>query len=272
MEQNKLGWKYFFRSSRFKYHKKGNYVEIKRWYTFKPQEFPTNFEEQVKHLRALLLDACKIRLRSDVPVATCLSGGIDSGGILSIISKRTKSDDINQFNHKAFTMAFPRTSICEEDLAEVVAKDTGVKLDVSRLENIDIEEMENYMRSLDGFSHALAFYPIHVLYKQISRQGIKVTLDGSGPDEMLGGYDTFTEIIVSALRERKYFQIFLVLYGSILHGHEGVIKGLSRAVRIVYSLVVGKMKKWLKRGHLLENNTVSKRRIAYLMTSTYLIP
>ena len=214
-------------------------VRIEKWYTFKRQKISEHVNEQAEHLRNLLIDACKIRLRSDVPVGTCLSGGIDSGGILSIISKKIHSHDKSTFAHRAFTMAFPNSLICEENLARNVAKSNGVDLDVTKLDNPNIEDMENCMRAFDGPSHALAFYPIHQLYKRISEQGIKVTLDGQGPDEMLGGYYIFKEVILSHLMEKKYFQTLMAIRSAISHSHEGSLKGFLKICKILISVLIG---------------------------------
>ena len=228
--------------------KTGKHVKLERWYVWRRQKIVGTVDEQAEHLQKLIVDACRIRLRSDVPVGTCLSGGVDSGGILSIISKKINSSDWANFTHKAFSMTFPNSAICEEDYARTVAEDNRANLDIVRLENPDIEDLESFMRTFDGPSHALAFYPIHRLYKRIAEQGIKVTLDGQGPDEMLGGYYIFKEAIVSSLMERKYVQALMAVYSSILHDHEGFFKGTLRICKVLASLLLGKrVRSWLKR-------------------------
>ena len=241
--------------------KTGSNVKLERWYILRRQKVATNIEEQAEHLRKLLIDACKIRLRSDVPVGTCLSGGIDSGGILSIISKKINSSDLDNFTHKAFNMAFPGSTICEENLAKVVAEENEIELDTTRLKDPDIKDMEDCMRAYDGPSHALAFYPIHRLYRRIAEQGVKVTLDGQGPDEMLGGYYIFKEAIASSFMEKRYCQIWMMIYSSIMYDHEGYFKGFLKTCKTLIYICIGRsmllwLKKVLKKEHRPSENKI----------------
>ena len=47
---------------------------------------PTSYVEQVDKFKSIFIDACKIRMRSDVPVATSLSGGLDSSSVCSVVN------------------------------------------------------------------------------------------------------------------------------------------------------------------------------------------
>ena len=228
--------------------KKCDDVKIEKWYVLRRKKIVDSIDAQAEHLRELLVDACRIRLRSDVPVGTCLSGGVDSGGILSIMSKKIGSDDLVNFVQKAFNVAFPNSSICEEDLAKIVARDNNVDLNVVRMEQPDIKDLEDYMETFDGPSHSLAFYPIHKLYEKISKQGVKVTLDGQGPDEMLGGYDVFREVILSNIIKKRYSRALAALCSSISHSHEGFFRGSLKAFKTLLYILLGKrMRLWLKK-------------------------
>ena len=58
--------------------------QIKKWYTLKPEQWTGNYEDAANKFRSLLTDAVSLRLRSDVTVGSCLSGGLDSSSIVCI--------------------------------------------------------------------------------------------------------------------------------------------------------------------------------------------
>lgn len=161
-----------------------------QWYRMEPTPVDRSFNAQVAAFRDLLADACHIRLRSDVPVATCLSGGVDSGSIVSLLG-REKASEVPRFppfSHRSFTAAFPGSELDETADAKLVAESAGMDFDVHVINPPDADQLERAMAACDGPMPALSFYPIWKLYSHIREAGITVTMDGQGADEMLGGY------------------------------------------------------------------------------------
>jgi asparagine synthase (glutamine-hydrolysing) len=136
------------------------------------------------------VDACRIRLRSDVPIATCLSGGVDSSSVAAVIHRGLplKDDRTATDFHRVFCAAFPGTMLDETHEAKSLARALGADLTVCEITPPSPDRLMEAISSCDGPMHALAFYPIWELYGKIAEAGIKVTMDGQGPDEMLGGY------------------------------------------------------------------------------------
>ncbi|KGE86622.1 MAG: asparagine synthase (glutamine-hydrolyzing) [Flavobacteriaceae bacterium] len=167
-----------------------NKVSIERWYQLKKQKVPKTLKAQAQELKILLADACKVRLRSDVPVGTCLSGGIDSGTISSLIStfKADENQRFSNFTHRSFCAGFPGISFDETQDARRLAKQLDINLDVEIVGPPSEERLERALAQTDGPMPAFAFFPIWQLYGYIKSQNITVTLDGQGADEMLGGY------------------------------------------------------------------------------------
>lgn len=180
-------------------------IDTEEWYVLNKIDVPEKFEDQAKKLRELLYDACILRLRSDVSIGTCLSGGIDSGGITALINsfKPKNESRFSKYTHRGFCASFPNTPIDESSSAKVLAEKLGSKLDVIEVLPPNKEELEIAMKKCDGPMHALAFFPIWSLYRYIKQQGISVTLDGQGPDEMLGGYRPILEALRAAIELRK---------------------------------------------------------------------
>jgi asparagine synthase (glutamine-hydrolysing) len=180
-------------------------IEIEEWYKLKKIDVPKNFNEQAKKLKELLYDSCILRLRSDVPIGTCLSGGVDSGGITAIINsfKPEKNSRFSNYTHREFCASFPNTPINESNSAKMLAEKLDSKLDIVEIIPPSKEELEEAMKQCDGPMHALAFFPIWSLYRYIKKQNITVTLDGQGPDEMLGGYRPIYEALNAAIELKK---------------------------------------------------------------------
>ncbi len=180
-------------------------VEITEWYTLKKVTIPSSFQKQATALKELIKDACVLRMRSDVPIATCLSGGLDSGTITAMIANYRPENNsrFNNYTHKGFCAAFPNTPIDESKDAIRLAKQLNSQIDVLNITPPSEAELIEAMKQCDGPMHALAFYPIWSLYKHIRKNNIIVTLDGQGPDEMLGGYRPLMEAMEAAIELKK---------------------------------------------------------------------
>jgi asparagine synthase (glutamine-hydrolysing) len=177
-------------------------IKLIRWYEVRPIQIPRSLEDQTEVFRELFIDACKLRLRSDVDIASCLSGGIDSTSIASVLQKVIRPENLARLPdnfHGAYCASFPGTDTDESELARLVATDLGIPLNVISLSRPEPYELENAMRACDGPMPNLAFYPIWELYRFIRESGIKVALDGMGADEMLGGYRLLHAALPTAL-------------------------------------------------------------------------
>lgn len=218
------------------------------WYKLNEQTVPKRFEDQVSKLKELLLSACKIRLRSDVPIGTCLSGGLDSGSVTSLINSERGS-----YTHRSFCASFPGTPIDEAQKALMLTSKLNSNLEVVPVTAPSISELEMAMRQCDGPMHALAFFPIWKLYQHIRNAGIKVTLDGQGPDEMLGGYRPIGPAIqygVRSLNPRFVWDVYEVYrdqgesaqVSSRKIAKEALIETLKSEVKRPLSIALGRRK------------------------------
>lgn len=173
--------------------KQGEAPKIRRWWNTLDhlETVPQTYEDQVTLFRELFLDACRIRMRSDVPIGTALSGGLDSSSILCGMTHiRNTTDASDRLAHewqKAFIMTYPGAVIDERKYADEVIKKTGVS-PIYCTGNSDLY--------LDHFDEILFQYEeisdIHLgpwLVHKIQRENnVVVTIDGHGGDELLGGY------------------------------------------------------------------------------------
>ncbi|MBF0430933.1 MAG: asparagine synthase (glutamine-hydrolyzing) [Fibrobacteria bacterium] len=227
--------------------KDGNKV-IKQWYTLRTVPVSGTLKTQAEELLELLENACKIRLRSDVPVATCLSGGLDSGSITALLNTR-KLENTNSsrtYTHKSFCAAFFGSPIDESAAATGLAKKLNNKLEIVSITAPSPDSLEQVMCLMDGPMPNLAFYPISQLYREIKNQGISVTLDGQGPDEMLGGYFVLKEALNTAM-ELKDFPWFFDVYRTYMAcGETSQYSMKKEAKKVLQSVLQAKVKTWWK--------------------------
>jgi asparagine synthase (glutamine-hydrolysing) len=155
---------------------------------------PQRYEEQVEALRALLLDACRLRMRSDVTIGTALSGGLDSSTIFSMLahinrSHRGEERLSNDWQH-AIVASFPGTPLDEAAFAQQVARHAGGEAQVLEVDPLryvgDLSRMLYLYEDLTVTSPL----PFMALYARIKQAGVTVTLDGHAADELFGGYST----------------------------------------------------------------------------------
>ena len=155
---------------------------------------PERYEEQVEIFRELFIDACRLRLRSDVPIGTCLSGGLDSSAVVCGISEMDrKSRQANQkmVSQHAFVATFSGSSLDETPFARAVIDKTGI--DSSFLEISAVTGLERLERYTYQFEELYPTNPISMmdLYAKVAESGVRVSIDGHGGDELLSGYSEF---------------------------------------------------------------------------------
>ena len=138
-------------------------------------------------VRALLERAVEQHLMADVPVASFLSGGIDSS-IVSALASRAMGGGTLQ----TFSIGFPHAQFDETGVAAEVAR--RYQTDHHRIEVSDEEAIalvQEAVRKLDAPSvDAINTY---IVSKKVAENGIKVALSGLGADELFGGYPSFRD-------------------------------------------------------------------------------
>lgn len=154
-------------------------------------EVPKTYEEQVAQFRELFLDACKIRMRSDVTLGTGLSGGLDSSATIcamSYISKNLSDERMNDDWQHAYVACFPGTEQDETKYAKAVTDYLGIR---HTFMNIDTAVSEKeFLRQLYCFEELWGNpqVPMMELYKKEQELGTTVSLDGHAADELFAGY------------------------------------------------------------------------------------
>jgi len=153
-----------------------------------------------------LIISTKQHLRSDVPIALYLSGGVDST-TLACISKKI----LNSKNISAFNLKFKNKTFNENLLAADTSEKLKLKLTTYNLEDTDfISELSNNINNIDEPLADLGFIAISFISNFVSKDGFKVVISGDGGDELLMGYEPFQKYWLY-----KFISNFSILSGSI---------------------------------------------------------
>jgi asparagine synthase (glutamine-hydrolysing) len=147
-----------------------------------------SIDEVVEEFRTLLIDACQIRLRADVPVGAYLSGGLDSSAIASVIRRHTSNKLVT------FSIAFTDQKFDESQFQQKMAAHLGTDHHVVKATHADIgHAFPDVIWHTEIPIMRTAPAPMFLLSKLVRQTGFKVVLTGEGADEFLAGYDIFKE-------------------------------------------------------------------------------
>jgi asparagine synthase (glutamine-hydrolysing) len=125
-----------------------------------------------------------MHLRSDVPLGSALSGGIDSSSIVMAIRHLDSQAQIHAFSFIADDQA-----ISEERWVDIVGREAGAHLHKVRTTAGELAaDLDTVMRVQDEPVGGTSAYAQYQVFRAARSAGIKVMLDGQGADEILGGY------------------------------------------------------------------------------------
>jgi asparagine synthase (glutamine-hydrolysing) len=148
----------------------------------------------IEQFLELFMQSVERRLRSDVPVGTSLSGGLDSSSIVaSIDALKKKGNTTEGWANVCFSAIFPGFEKDENDWSKQVAEQFNIsRYTVEPTEDdllLHFNEMMFYQEEPVQSSSALAQY---LVYKTAKDEAVSVLLDGQGADEILSGYSRYS--------------------------------------------------------------------------------
>jgi asparagine synthase (glutamine-hydrolysing) len=157
---------------------------VKWWNPSVEQTSSLSFNQAAEKLREIFLQSINYHLRSDVPLGTALSGGVDSSAVVCAIRHLKPDLPIHTFSFLA-----KNSPISEEKWIDLVVNQVGA---ISHTVNVNPEELA---RDLDDMIIAqgepfgsTSIYAQYRVFQLAKSSGVTVTLDGQGADELLAGY------------------------------------------------------------------------------------
>ena len=166
-----------------------------------PAEFRAVFERSVER-----------RLVADVPVGICLSGGLDSSSICTVMARQLEEhvpDAVSLGDRlQTFSAVFPGDPIDETRYIDSVLDVTGAA--TSRCEPTAkdfVREMEPWVWHIEEPMVSSAPFAMWMVMR-LAREKVTVTLDGQGGDELLGGYDHYPYVYLRELLKKRRYRTF----------------------------------------------------------------
>ncbi len=183
-------------------------------------------------LREDIDSAVNLRLRSDVPVGVLVSGGVDSTAIAACAVESSERDNISFYtidtnDHEDIVYARKLAQALDIKLIEVNARLDPVETFSCYKDILTQFEVPVYLR--------LVVLPGYLVMRKMAQDGVRVALDGTGGDEVLGGYPGyFHTAMENAMREQRWGHAFrlkrLVDQRPSLRTHPG-LSGWLRFIR-----------------------------------------
>lgn len=167
-------------------------LEVKRYFDLLDAQpnIITDKEEAIHSLEPLLQESIKIRLSSDVPMASLLSGGIDSATINYFAAQEGLKLQTYTLGYENFKKYDERKN-AKESASLLGVQNKEVEINQTTF----IETLHKVLDTLDEPLNDPAAVPLYMLFEQIKKDGYKVVLSGEGSDELFLGYRQYFEYL-----------------------------------------------------------------------------
>jgi len=191
-------------------------MDIRTWWSPLPfLDAPIGVSE-AEHVRAvaeLAADAARLRLRSDVPVGSSLSGGIDSSILVGLLYDAVGAPD----PYHCFTAAYPGDPVDETRYVDALARRYPfVGHRVTPTADEALGDLPAFVRAADEPTTNPSFYAQYRVMRLARESGVVVVLDGQGADEIFAGYQYFHGFYLYGLLCRKSFSRFSLELAAML--------------------------------------------------------
>ncbi len=195
-------------------------LTIKRWYPINTETVSIGEQAAAERFRALLSESVRLHLRADVPVGSCLSGGLDSSAIVCLMSEmlgsRTGGPRIN-----TVSACYAEKEVDEKPFMDAVVESakTEPHFIFPRAEDVFARASEITWHQDEPFG-STSIFAQWCVFEEARRAGVKVMLDGQGADEQLAGYHSAFHYYLSGLvRQGRIAQVLRTIWErNRLHG------------------------------------------------------
>ena len=166
----------------------------------------SSYKRHRSKISELLVESVGMRLRSDVSLGACLSGGIDSSALVCLAAELRKQGLPGPDAMPVFTAIFPGQPFDESRLAHETANKAGA-LWTPVTPTVDdlTQDLIDFVRTHDVPLQTPSTYAQYSVMQAAAQAGVRITLDGQGADELFGGYALhFQAYIFQLLSENRF--------------------------------------------------------------------
>jgi len=175
----------------------GSEILIKKWYNFPFNEDHISLKESANIYLKKLSESVNIHLRSDVSIGSCLSGGLDSSAIVTLISEMNENN-ASQISQYTFSARSSHIKWDEFEYMNEIVK--GKKIDAHYV-TPDINQLWQDLKMIlwhqDEPFRSTSIFAQWCVFQLAKNNKVKVLLDGQGADESIGGYQYFIDIYIA---------------------------------------------------------------------------
>ena len=204
-------------------------ISFKNYWEPPKKTIRINTKDAIKKLDFLLQQSVARHMVSDVPIAFCLSGGLDSSTTVGIASnKAIRGQSLN-----TFTTHYPDfPHIDESKWAKIVVKHCQTKPHwINPTYEEFVEDFNDVLYHHDEPFVSTSVYAQNSIFKSINKAGIKVSLEGQGADEIFAGYHSYYLFFLkSLLKKRKFITFFYEGVYLILKFNRSLFRSLIHYV------------------------------------------
>lgn len=162
---------------------KGGREGARFWNPEYAQEDAMSYEEAVAGARERLIRSMEIRLRADVPLAFCMSGGVDSVSLISV-AKRIFNYDVHGFTIANSDSRYEEEEMVSHAVSELGLRHTSIPVNTANF----LPKLRNLVRQHDAPVYTITYFAHWLLMEQIAAHGYRISVSGTAADELFSGY------------------------------------------------------------------------------------
>ena len=186
----------------------------------------------VDEYRERFQESVRLRLQSEVPVGTSLSGGLDSSAVAAVIARQLREQPEDErysavgTRQNTFSAVFPNSSNDEERYVDAMLDDYRGQITSHKIQpqpDAFLEDVHDFVRTQEEPIISTGPYAQYAVMREAS-QHVTVLLDGQGADEMMAGYNPYFYVYLRQLRRQKRFKEL----ASEIVGSRDILRKLAR--------------------------------------------
>ena len=142
-----------------------------------------SYDEAIAGARSRLIRSAELRLRADVPLAFCMSGGVDSNALIAI-AKRVFGYDVHGFTIANADSRYEEEALVAHAVQQLGVRHTSIPVTVTNF----LPRLRELVRQHDAPVYTISYYAHWLLMEAVAAHGYRVSISGSAADELFSGY------------------------------------------------------------------------------------